>query len=246
MQRWFNRATKEMKHPPMLKLATMMSRTVLCGMRSPNTSVFVPIEKLCSVFPPSEGRRMQAIHYADYYNVDVENNLRKLRQLAGPHVNAFQLDMTFPQAEDIRKGLKASGPPQTIILQIGEGCFNLVGNDPRKLCCMLEPYAEIVHRILLDRSMGRGKPLNSDELSPFIKEILGQGLPFEIGVAGGLRPDNVIDRFGAVCNEFKQFFSSDTESGIRQSGKRQDPVNWLIAACQVEKLIEISRAMEVG
>jgi hypothetical protein len=137
---------------------------------------------------------LNTVHFADLYRPrEVQKILEDLElvvQYGGEHLHAIQLDVTWPNPEEIGK-FKDKHPQVIIILQVGRFAFKEADNDPQKIAERLREYGDSIDFALLDLSMGKGKSMQSDELLPLLrliqKELPGLGL----AVAGGLGPDSM-------------------------------------------------------
>jgi phosphoribosylanthranilate isomerase len=115
-----------------------------------------------------------------------------------------------------------------IILQIGSNALEATSNDPASVVQRFTSYADIVDRVLLDKSMGKGVPMDAETLLPFMRALNEMFPGLGIGVAGGLGPDT-IHLVEPIVKEFPSV-SIDAQSRLRPSGSALDPINWTMAA----------------
>lgn len=207
----------------------MMSYKTLNGIPNKYQHVFPPKEMITDIFREELASQVYyCLHYADYGDRSDSKDITRALMYAGPFVHALQLDMPWPRPEMIARGVHASGKQVEVILQVGKNSFEEVQNDPAKMIARLERYKNIIHRVLLDKSMGGGHSMNADEFLVFIQAIK-QYLPhLHITVAGGLGPN----RMGLVKPLATRFrdLSIDAQGKLRPSGSILDPIEWSMAA----------------
>lgn len=154
----------------MLQVGVMMSYKTLHGIPTRWESVFPPKEKIAEIF--TSDTVYNCLHFADYDNEpDLWSSIDLALSYAGFRVNAIQLDMIWPDPVEIANGIHTSRKRVEVILQIGKNAFEQIGNDPKSLVEKLEDYQRVIHRVLLDKSMGQGVSLNAEFLLPFVRAI---------------------------------------------------------------------------
>jgi hypothetical protein len=219
-----------------LGVGVMMFRRMLYGLESKWAGITPRNDEIAGIFSfdVSDGV-YNCLHYADYSRVDFElwKALYKGVNCGGIGIHALQLDMVWPAPEEIFKAVHASRKQIEVILQIGKKSFEEVGNNPRHLVDKLADYEQVIHRVLLDRSMGRGIGLEADFLLPFARAIRknfpGLGLVF----AGGLGPETM-HLVRPLLEEFPEA-SFDAEAQLHMHGDILDSMDWIRAE---EYLIE--------
>ncbi|HZS42785.1 MAG TPA: hypothetical protein VFA52_01060 [Candidatus Paceibacterota bacterium] len=181
-----------------------------------------PLEnRIAEIFDCAE--TYNCLHYVDYVGrPKLWETLTEIISLGGIGLHAIQLDMTWPDPTEIAKGVQASRKKVEVILQIGLKAFEAVYSDPLRLVRKLEEYEDIVQRVSLDQSMGKGRPLAPKELSRFIRAIKIAFPKMAITVAGGLGPKTV-HLLGSLVKESPDL-SWDAEGKLRTSGSNRDPM----------------------
>ncbi len=134
------------------------------------------------------------IHFADLYRPkEVQTlfeDLELVVEAGGEHLHAIQLDVTWPEVDDIDR-FKAKYPDLAIVLQLGKACFDIVDHDPQKMVDELDKYGDSIDYVLLDLSMGKGKAMEAEGLLSALR-LIRQELPgLGLAVAGGLGPETV-------------------------------------------------------
>lgn len=209
-----------------LHVGVMMSRKTLYELETKWANVFPPKEKIAKIF--SSRSTMNCLHYADYENdPKLGQSLARAISYGGRGINALQLDMIWPDPKKIAKGLSFCDHAIEVILQINTRSLEVVHNSPGGLVKKLKKYNGIIHRVLLDKSMGRGRWMSLTEMLKYIN-VLNQNLPqLGVGIAGGISPKNIF-LLGAIANRYPHI-SIDAQGQLRPSGSTLDPIDWKIA-----------------
>ena len=202
-------------------------------------NVFPPKEEIANIFASQEA--YNCVHFADY-ELHKEpfatwEDLIKVLSLAGENVHALQLDMTWPAPWQISQAVRNSGKNIEVILQVGKKAIEQVGDDPQTIVEMLDSYQGVIHRVLLDKSMGRGVSMNAQEFFPLVEAIKESYPTLGIVVAGGLGPTS-IDLVRPITEMFPDV-SIDAQSKLRPSGSALDPVDWDMAAEYLTKALKL-------
>lgn len=220
------------KFPPwsdqLLHVGVMSSYKVLHDIPTKWADVFPPIKALKDIFLSSQV--YNCLHYADYAE-EPKNlcaSLLALSSKCGPNLSGVQLDMIWPDPFQIEifknLYLKIHERPIEVILQIGGFCFSEAGEDPQEIVFRLRDYENVVDRVLLDKSMGRGKGMDAEGLIPFA-EVISENFPhIGLGAAGGLGPDS-IELVRPLVEKFPNI-SIDAQGQLRSSGSALDPIEW--------------------
>lgn len=221
-----------------LHVGVMMSYNTLNGKDSRFARIFPANEAVADIFGNKAKTNdvYYCLHYADYRNQTLNDDLERAIAFGGRNLDAIQLDMTWPHDTMIARA-RRSRPVTEVILQVGKQAFDSFKNSPTSLVEKLYSYTYTIDRVLLDLSMGNGVPLDADTLLPFI-EIISNKIPeIGIGIAGGLGPgqthliQSIIKRFPNI--------SIDAESKLRPSGSLMDPINWSLAAQYLEEFLPV-------
>jgi phosphoribosylanthranilate isomerase len=141
--------------------------------------------------------------------------------------------MSWPDPTQIKRGVCASQKRIEVILRIGSDALEAVGNDPDATVEQLADYEGAIQRILLDKSMGRGVGMKSDEFRPFIRAIKEAYPMLGIGIAGGLGPETTY-LAEPLMREFPDL-SRDAQGRLRPSGSALDPIAWDMAGTYLIK-----------
>ena len=156
----------------LIGIGVMMSHKTLNGIETEWSKAFPPKELVASILGGAGIGTFNCLHYADYaHREGFRSDLTKAIYWGGPFIDAIQLDMTWPDPNEVRVAVKESGRNIEVILQIGRKAFELAYNEPDKVLRFVEKYEGIIHRVLLDQSVGRGIPMQAGKLLPFVRAI---------------------------------------------------------------------------
>lgn len=218
-----------------LHVGVMMSYKTLHGIPSKWQNVFPPKENISDIFSSFE--TYNCLHYADYDNQpDLWKSLTDAIVWSGG-LNALQLDMIWPDPAQIANGVHASRRHPEVILQIGKNALEEADNDPKTVVEKLEDYEGVIHRVLLDKSMGKGLSMDADGLLPFAQAIRDRFPKLGIGAAGGLGPET-IQLVEPLARAFPDL-SIDAQSRLRPSGNALDPIDWNMAGAYLIKALQL-------
>ncbi len=219
-----------------LHVGVMMSWKTLHGIPSRWSQVFPAKERLAGIFWSSLA--YNCLHYADMdNNPGLANSLTEALSWCGDTIHAIQLDMIWPDPQEIAKGVEASGKNVEVILQLGNAALAAVGNDPQQLVQRLTDYAGVIDRVLLDKSMGRGLPMDTQALLPFALAIRQQLPHIGIGVAGGLGPKTV-HIAQPIIKAIPQV-SLDAQGQLCLNGNALNPIDWGMAAAYITQACQL-------
>jgi hypothetical protein len=191
---------------------------------------------------------MNTIHYADFYNFqdgrrpwgageapDVLENLELCVKYGGEHLQAIQLDLTWPKSEEIKE-FKRRHPNISIILQVGKFALDEVENDPQDVTDKLREYGDSIDYALLDLSLGKGRrmtELDIINLQKFLNMIQYELPDLGLAVAGGLGPnlessdtlEQSIDQNYAlrIIARDHPYISIDAQGGVKPADAPRGP-----------------------
>jgi len=212
-----------------LHVGVMMSRKTLHGIPSKWRDAFPSNAVIAGIF--SSGEVYNCLHYADYetegFCLGLGESLKRAILYGGQHINALQLDMVWPHPSQILLGVHASRKNIEVVLQLGSKALDEVHNDPQQLVKKLRGYEAVIHRVLLDKSMGKGLGMDASALLPFARAIREHFPTLGLVAAGGLGPETV-HLVEPLVKEFPDV-SIDAQGRLRPSGNALDPVDWKMA-----------------
>ena len=212
----------------MLHVGVMMSFKTLNSIETVWSKIFPPKETIADIFRQPNDDVYYCLHYADYNYKTKYTDLARGLECAGPFIHAIQLDMPWPDPAMIANGVHTSRRQIEVILQVGQNAIEEADNDPDEVVSRLEDYEGVIHRVLLDQSMGRGVSMNAANLIPFAQAIKNRFPDLGLVVAGGLGP-NSLHLVEPLVQQFPDI-SIDAQSKLRPSGSTYDPIDWDLMA----------------
>lgn len=221
-----------------LHVGVMMSHKTLNGLSTKWANVFPPKEQIAEIFGLIKNEDpYYCLHYADYLGESSHLDLIRGLEFAGPWVKALQLDMIWPDPGMIASAVHASRKQLEVIVQLGKNALGEAGDDPDEILKRLEDYEGVIHRVLLDRSMGQGLEMNAQAFIPFVEAIKARFPDWGIVVAGGLGPGkpSLIQPLLPVCPDL----SIDAQGKLRPSGNAKDPIDWAMAETYLAEFLPV-------
>jgi len=222
-----------------LHIGVMMSFNTLHGLPSCYTDSFPKNTANRDIFPAGpRAEIMNCVHYADYrHDPNLRYPLQNAIGFGGPHMNALQLDAVWPDPVEIQEALCGHDHIADVILQVGKHAFEKVGDEIPRLLSELARYLDVVTHVLLDKSMGKGIPLDVDDLLPYLRAIHNNLPDFQLVVAGGLGP-NTLHLLEPIIEEFPDI-NIDAEGKLRASGNNVDPLDMSLAGGYLAKALQL-------
>lgn len=181
------------------------------------------------------------VHYADLYgpngpwkageSPNLAKNLELVTKYGGDHLHAIQLDLTWPEVDELKR-FKDTHPDLEIILQVGRNAFKEAGNNPQAVVAMLRAYGDAIDYALLDTSMGKGVAMEPQGLLPILRTIQQELPDLGLAVAGGMGPDT-LDALRPVADEFPGI-SIDAQGNLKRKDAPRDELGHFVATYPAE------------
>ncbi|MFA5124734.1 MAG: hypothetical protein WC473_02820 [Patescibacteria group bacterium] len=235
-------AEKPLSHR--LGIGVMMSHKTLRDLPTRYGKVFPTKDKITDIFM-SHPLALNTLHFADYESHSWHKTAMDFEETVfwgEPHMQALQLDMIWPDHEVVRD-FKRIYPHISVILQINTRAFEEVEEQPEKLLKKLKLYGSALDYVLLDKSMGQGKPLSLPFLQPFLDKLSEQRPDLGLVVAGGLGPET-IETIIPLIKKYPQL-SIDAQGRLRPSGSIMDPIDWQMAQKYLERAIRLFQLFQL-
>ena len=231
------RRHKSSESQRVLHVGVMMSFKTLNGIETKWSKAFPPKKTITDIFRPNDDDVYYCLHYADYDHNTTYTDLSRGLHYAGPFVHAIQLDMPWPNPGMVANGVHTSRRQIEVILQVGKRSIDECDGDPTEVVRRLEDYDRVIHRVLIDKSMGRGVGMDAVGLIPFAQAIKDRFPDMGLVVAGGLGPDS-IDMVKPLVKVFPDI-SIDAQGKLRPSGSALDPIDWDMAGTYLARALEL-------
>lgn len=139
----------------------------------------------------------------------------RAHELAGPNFHGFQLNVAWPQINQMDDYRAAMEWNYRIVLQLGQKAVETAGGTPRGVADMLYHYAGVIDDIVFDPSGGLGRRLDAKMAREFLSEIAGRGWDIGLGAAGGINA-YTLHLIELLISDFPDL-SIDTQSGVRNA-----------------------------
>lgn len=208
-----------------LHVGVMMSYKTLNGLETKWTAAFPAKETIADIFSAKE--TMNCLHYADYDAIDIRENLARAIDYGGAGINALQLDMVWPDPQQVASAVNDSHKQLEVVLQVGKNAIVQAHNSPQEVVVRLRGYQGVAQHVLLDKSMGCGQGMDAAELIPYAHAIKEAFPDLGIAAAGGLGPQS-IELVEPLYQEFPGI-SIDAQGQLRPSANALDPIDWDMA-----------------
>lgn len=172
---------------------------------------------------PNDERVVNLVHFSteEGQESSVLADMFKIHEVAGPNFHGFQLNVAWPQINQLDDYRAAMGWGHRIVLQLGQKAVEVVGGTTQGVVDMLYHYAGVVDDVLLDPSGGLGKPFDTERARELLSAIAEQGWDLGLGVAGGLGPDS-LNLVEPLIVEFPNL-SIDAQGRLRNADNDLDP-----------------------
>ena len=218
--------------PRCLMVGVLASSKTLAGLTNKYPRRFPQVQSIAGIFV-RHPNVLNLIHYSTDDRLSVCNQLRGLTELGGPCLHGFQLNMAWPDIDEITTYRKYH-EEHCLMLQIGCRALAMVEDNPSKLSDRVRVYAGMINGILLDASGGKGTPLDRDKTCSFLRAIRERNSSIGLGVAGGLSPAT-LDLVEPLFAEFPDL-NIDAEGQLRTP---KDNLNLKVAQTYLSSVLRM-------
>jgi hypothetical protein len=194
-----------------LMVGVLVSSKTLKGEQDKWPMRYPKIEDIGSIFL-DDPSCLNLVHFSSDNPENLFEDLKKITKLAGPHLHGFQLNMPWPEKEQVER-YKELYPQMEFVLQVGDAAFGCMNNDLAQVHKAVVRYENLVDHILLDMSGGEGLPLDSEYIELLVSEF-SQITNLGIGAAGGLYAGNVQEKLMDIVNQYSNI-SFDAEGKLQ-------------------------------
>lgn len=192
-----------------LMVGVLMSSKTLAGQSNRWPGRYPKKETIADIFI-ADPRALNLIHYNTDHPETLLTQLMEITELAGPHLDGFQLNTAWPpisQLEDYRK----TYPEKFLLLQVGGKAMTQVESMER-FTELVGAYLPMIDAILIDPSGGKGEALDAVKGVEYLHAVR-EYPTLGIGIAGGLGPDT-LHLLDPLVREFPKL-SIDAEGRLR-------------------------------
>jgi len=220
-----------------LMVGVLVSEKTLSGRQNRWPHRYPKVEEVKQIFVRDQ-RVLNLIHFNTDTPPRLLDQMTQLVEIGGDHLHGLQLNVAWPDPEQIRK-FREMFPEQKIVIQVGGSALKQIDHSPTQLVDRLRNYHEIAEYFLLDPSGGLGKPFDPDWARLCLETVWQAGVLLRPGIAGGLHcwNLNVLNHFWP--SDYFQFLSIDAE------GKLRDEHDDLDSRAVYEYVSEAKRRFEI-
>jgi hypothetical protein len=218
-----------------LMIGVLASSKSLVGEVVDQPGRYPKIERLSSLFV-HDNRALNLVHYNTKNPDSLSEELERVLEYGGPYLDGFQLNVVWPQIDQVRQFWEKTGGRKIVVLQVGERAMERMQWDPQLIAMKIADYLPMVSYVLIDPSGGTGKdfiPIDAERILLAVRERCPSLL---LGVAGGLRPGNM-HNLARVAEVFTGI-SIDAEGGLR-TPKPQDQLDLSIAKQYITEAADV-------
>lgn len=194
-----------------LMVGVLVSSKTLQGLENKWPMRYPKIKDLGTIFS-SDPSCLNLIHFSSDDPGNLYDELVKITELVGPHLHGFQLNIPWPEKEQLVK-YKEFYPDMQFVLQLGVEAFEEKGHDITRVYNAVVEYGELIDYVLLDMSGGKGTPLDSERIKNLVSEFTPLGY-LGVGVAGGLYAGNIKEQLTDIVKRYPDI-STDAEGKLQ-------------------------------
>lgn len=192
-----------------LMVGVLMSSKRLTGQQNKPSGRCPKKEAIADIFI-DDPRALNLVHYNTDSPETLCAQLVKITELAGPHLDGFQLNIAWPPISELKDYLEIY-PEKFLLLQVGGKAMAQVESMER-FTELVGAYLPMIDAILIDPSGGKGEPFDPVKGAEYLRAVRGYPT-LGVGIAGGLGPETLY-LLDSLVREFPEL-SIDAEGRLR-------------------------------
>lgn len=203
-----------------LMVGVLASLKTLYGKTNKWPNRYPRVDEIKDIFCCSPSHVLNLIHYNTRHVETLFPQLVALTEIAGVNMNGFQLNITWPDPEQI-EAYKMRYPNKIIVLQVGRKALDMTDGVVLVFKDYLSDYKGIIDYVLFDPSGGKGESFDGGEMLNYLwaaKDVFSEGVG--LGIAGGLS-SKTLDILRPAVEEFPDI-SIDAEGRLRNENDHLD------------------------
>lgn len=197
-----------------LMIGALVSLKTLYEKKNKYPNRYPDVSKLPDIFYNRHDDALNIIHYSTDEYETLYAQLLALHHLAGEYLDGFQLNVVWPDFEEIAL-YKTKYPNKKIILQVGRRAFN-----DKEFTDKIKEYDGLIDYVLIDPSGGKGLPFWKINAVKYLMTVENTFPKINLALAGRIGPDSL--KFVAPLLDDFPNLSIDAESGLRNEGDHLD------------------------
>ena len=192
-----------------LMVGILMSYQTLSNDRNELPNRYPKKEEITDIFV-DHPQALNLIHYRTDHPETLLEQLIYITELAGPHLDGFQLNIAWPPIPQL-KAYREAYPDTFLVLQISSNALART-KSTEQFEALVCSYSGAIDAILIDSSDGKGEPFDAMQCVEYL-HAAHACRPFGLGVAGGLGP-NTLHLLDLLIEGFPEL-SIDAEGQLR-------------------------------
>lgn len=182
--------------------------------RSSSGKRFVNLNDLSDIMSKNKDFGENVIHFIpDFKNLcEIPNQIQKIFNTKSIYERGLsqkvQINRIIPEFSTLKK-IKSSFPDLSIWCQFDIGKMSISDDLSQSL------KQKMLDRVLLDSSFGEGKSFDLQAITLFLRDFVGLYPHIDIGIAGGLNPENIQQNLSSILDAIPKPVSIDAETGLR-------------------------------
>lgn len=205
----------------MFMVGVLASSKTLAGKTNKWPNRYPHVYDIATLFPPHR-RTLNLIHYSTDDRQTLHDQLRQLMRFGGMNLDGFQLNICWPEPSSITMPVRAVPTEKRVVLQLGRGALEEMGNNPEAIAKRLDAYRGLITDVLVDASGGRGIPMDLEPTHSYVRAISTRHPHFRIGVAGGLSSQTIGQLKPLTRHNLFPRLSVDAEGRLRTAEDHLD------------------------
>ena len=208
-----------------LMVGVLASSKTLRGETNKHPKRFPLVTRIFQLFP-KKPNTLNLVHYSTDDYKTIGRQLDLLDSLVtgegGACLDGFQLNMCWPDPEQLQEARAQIGCKRYLILQLGGHAMNEVDRKPEEIVRQLSAYVarQLIEAVLIDPSGGLGKLFDLPFAQACLRALRREFPQLDLGVAGGLSAET-LDSLVPLLEEFPNL-NFDAEGRLRDAEDNLD------------------------
>ena len=182
------------------------------------------LKEISNLLKETEGKVLTMIHYNSKEINSLSEQINKIFEeiYENKLCRALQLNIPWPEIKQV-EAIKKQYPEMQIVFQASQKAMEK--KTPSQIADGIKKYSDLINYVLIDPSAGQVKQFNLEASTTVYSQLRKQCPNLTIGFAGGLSPENVINKLIEIYQHPKLIetryeiresnFCTDVEGAIR-------------------------------
>ncbi len=227
--------SRDLSIPHQLMVGVLVSSKTMRGEPNKWPRRYPKFADIAGIFV-NNPKALNLIHYSTDFPDTIDSQLNYMAdEFMGAHLHGFQLNMRWPAVAKLRAFHKDTERKYRIVLQVGGEAMKQCDNDPWEVASMVLQYGNLIDDVLIDPSGGLGRPFDTQKALRYLRAIRDSGLEVNLGIAGGLGPQQM-RHLEPIVEEFPHV-SFDAEGRLRDPETDELNVPYVLAYLKDSKVL---------